>query len=260
MTKEKISTSEQFLKKLIESQKPLPKQLNNLETLKQRIKEVIKKNINIDLSFYFGGSLKRETMLKEIFDLNVVVYSKENTVKSVKEFHAEIGKAIKKKYKKINEKNIGWELLYKEGFHIDVIPGVLINRENGKSRFYNTNTEKQLETSIELHDHYIQNSERSNVIQLMKLWKLRRRVPINSFLLELITLLGCRGINRTQLEKQVIKVFNYIRNNIENIKIKDPANQNNDLSDLITREDKTRIKELAQEALYAKTWNKIFKR
>ncbi|MHA1147690.1 MAG: hypothetical protein ACTSR8_05550 [Promethearchaeota archaeon] len=260
MPKEKITSNNEFFLKLLQTQNLLPKQQTNLDTIYKRIEDHLKKTITENLQFYLGGSTKRKTALKDCFDLTIVIYTTTTQDRDIQNFNQEIGKALKKKWRGIKPKTIGYEIPYKSNFHINILPGIITNPNNNFAQFYNSATDEILKTSIELQDKFILENDRGNPIRLLKIWKLRREVPINSFFLELMVIKICKGINRDELENQITRVFKYLNENIASANPKDPANEDNVLRRLLTVSDRAKVIEATQQVLEAKTWNKVFKK
>lgn len=92
----------------------------------------------------------------------------------------------------------------------------------------------------------------------MKLWKKRNVVPLKTFILEYMIIEACKGISRNNLEPQLNEAFGFIYDNILSIKIADPANSQNIISNDISSESKHRIRRLANQALDADSWNQVF--
>ncbi len=69
---------------------------------------------------------------------------------------------------------------------------------------------------------------------------------------------GCKDLPRKELEPQLGGALKYISDNITKIRLEDPANPQNIISDDLTKEEKNRIRNLANQALNAKNWNQVF--
>ncbi len=259
MTKEKIKTNEEFLAKLLGVYELAPEQKEFLEKNKQKVEETLKINLTDKISFFYGGSEAKNTSIKLNYDLDVVVYLESGSKDRAKEFYEKVGEIIRKKLKKPKQNSIGWEIPFKANFQLTVIPGVKTSEKDKRAFFYNANVEKVIESNIELQVDYVHNSERTDAIRLVKLWKARRDVPIDNFLLETLVIEACRGIDRKKLEKQIMRVFNYVNENIDTKPVLDPANPQRNLTDEISSEIKQKIKALADQALDAKTWKLIYK-
>jgi len=100
--------------------------------------------------------------------------------------------------------------------------------------------------------------ERRDVIKLLKLWKYRRKVPIKTFLLEVIAHLACYNVTRKSLSDQLEAVFEFIAENIVNRTFYDPANNNNIITNNLTLEEKYEIRNKANNALNREFWGQIF--
>jgi hypothetical protein len=260
MAKDKISTNEQYLKNLVEEQKPLERQLENLNTLSTRLGELIKKRLKDEVTIYYGGSKERGTLLRVKPDLIMGIYWPEESDKTLEEIHALVGKSLKKKWSKTTAKNIGWNVMYKEDFYFSVIPGKIINSKTQKAIFYWESAEELLETSLKLQDEYIKENDRGNIVRLLKLWKLRKNIPISDFILELMCINACKGINRNEIEKQASRMFNFIYDNIEKLNVYDPVNEENLVSNMMDNMSKEKTKKIALSALQADNWGKVFKK
>ena len=260
MPKDKIATNEQYLKKLVEDQEPLGKQVENLNTLSNRLGQFIQKRFKDQTILYYGGSKERNTLLRERPDLNIGIFWSENCDKTLEEIHALVGKSLKKKWSKTIAKNIGWEVMYKEDFYFSVIPGMIANSETQMALFYWESEEELIETSLKLQDEYVKENDRGNIVRLLKLWKLRKKVPISDFVLELMCINACKGINRNEIEKQASRMFNYFHENIDKTNVYDPINNQILISNIMNEEAKQETKNIALEALQADNWGKVFKK
>ena len=259
MVKEKITTSEQYLENLAKTQEPLERQVENLESLREKLGELIKKRLKEDVILYYGGSKERDTLLRDKPDLNIGIFWPEDTDKSMEELHALVGKTLKKKWSKTRSKNIGWEVPYKQDFSLSVIPGIILDSNTQNTLFYWESAEELIETSLKGQDEYIRENDRGSIVRLLKLWKMRKKVPLNSFILEIMCINACKGINRTQMERQAKRMFNYIYENIDKVNVYDPINEGNLISNVMNDKVKVEIKQAALQALQADNWGKVFK-
>jgi hypothetical protein len=115
-----------------------------------------------------------------------------------------------------------------------------------------------MQTSLKTHIDAVRGSGRTDVIRLMKLWKVRRTVPFKTFILELMTVDGCKGLLTSDLEQQLLRALAYIRDRIQIARVEDPANSNNIISDDLSTADKQAIAAAARAAITANTWGDVF--
>lgn len=133
---------------------------------------------------------------------------------------------------------------------MDIVPG----RELIKDDYLETNRlnlyvrpkllqeASSTQTNIQKHIDLIKGKkDERNVIRLLKIWKVNKNKDrVKSFLVELITIRAfdnCKDIPTDQWGKLKM-VMEYIRDNIKTIRLEDPANSNNVVSDTMTDSEK----------------------
>lgn len=75
--------------------------------------------------------------------------------------------------------------------------------------------------------------------------------------METIVIDACRDLDRIQIEPQLNHAFEFISENILRMRVVDPSNSQNIISYDLTENDKNRIKNLADEALQARSWKNV---
>lgn len=251
-------TNQDYMEWLLKSQVLSDAEITVLRRLKASVEKLLCK-LDGAPRFYFGGSYGKETIIRERYDLDIIAYWPKDTKYTIKEIYDGVGSQLQEKWKSAHSKTVAWEINFEGGFHIDVVPGRALDDKFKEANLYRTDTRSTLKTSLKTHIDTIKNSGRRQAIRLMKLWSMRRKVPFKkSFLLEIMTINGCKGSSLTDLPAQTEAGLQYVCDNIETINIKDPANSKNSLSDDITKENKTRIKMAAQSALNAGCWKDVF--
>ncbi len=254
-----MTSNEAIFKKILERQELSLDQMDYTKTIEEKIQKVFKDNLNESFDLYLGGSIVKKTALRDKYDFHAIINFPEVIGGDLKQLHTRIGELVKKRWKKGQLKNFGWNLELKKNMEVVIIPGFFDEKANMGSYLDPTN-DSVIHTNFKAQTEYVLNSNRQDAIKLMKLWTLRRSIPIKSFFLELLVILGCRGLNREQIEKQVKQTFNFIYKNIDTRSFNDPINSDNNISKKMTPEDIAEIKRLAQQVLEAKSWSKVFKK
>jgi hypothetical protein len=249
-------TNQDYLKRVLKAQKLTGQELNILRLLRNEVESFLSV-LDGGPRFYYAGSYGKKTMIRECYDLDIVVYWPKDSRYTIKGIYDGVGKRLSERWV-VNPKTVSWEIPFEGGFHIDVVPGRALDSNYIEANLYRKDTGTTLKTSLKTHIDTVRDSGRRDVIRLLKLWRERRNVPFKkSFLLELMTIYGCSEVSLMNLEEQAIAGLEYIRNNIEATRVKDPANTNNSLSDDISARDKTRIRIAAQAALDARYWSEV---
>jgi hypothetical protein len=207
--------------------------------------------------FYYAGSYGKKTVIREKYDLDIVMYWSCDCGYTLSDIYNAVGSELQKEWI-AHPKTVAWTLPFDNGMNIDVVPGRAIDDTYRFANLYRRDVGTSLKTSIKVHIETIKDSGRRSAIRLMKLWKIRNNVPFKSFVLEQMTISGARSSSLSELEPQLIAALTYVRDSIETARIIDPANSNNIISDSIQPWEKSVIKLQAQTALDARTWNQVF--
>jgi hypothetical protein len=91
----------------------------------------------------------------------------------------------------------------------------------------------------------------------MKLWNVRYGLGIRSFAVELLTIRALQGKQVSGYDGKVATVFQFLQDHIETLRLVDPANSNNVITDPIEATTKRRIAEQAGAALSADYWSQV---
>jgi len=252
-------SNDTYLRGLLAQQDLKPEEEAALRRLRDTIEAQLRSGLNKIERIYYAGSFAKNTMIRELYDLDIVVYWANNCGFNLQDIYNAVGDALKKNWKVVKSKTVAWELPFEGGFHLDVVPGRALDATFKYANLYRTDTTTTLQTSIKIHIETVRNSGRRDVIRLMKLWRTRKGVPFKkSLALELITIDGCSGLPTDNLEKQLSAAFRYITDKILTVRLVDPANTNNVISDELTYSDKLMIQAAAKAAIDAQYWSQVF--
>jgi len=251
-------SDEEFLREILSNIDPTKNQVDSLLRLRNRVRSCIIDGIGGHPSLFMAGSFKKKTMIKQHYDLDMFIIWPPD-FSSLKNLFYEVGNVLKSKWTKIERKKVGWRIPYGNEFHVDIIPSVQDKYNPGFSILYNCYLKEKLKTSMSVHVEQIEKYDRINVIKLLKLWKFRRRVPIKTFLLEIMTHLACYNLQQESLSIQLETVLLYIARNIGQHEFYDPANHENIITEDLTHPEKEEIRKKAYNAYNRNYWGEIFR-
>jgi hypothetical protein len=141
------------------------------------------------------------------------------------------------------------------GMKVDLVPAYR-GRGSGVVLF-NKKTGMEVHTDLTQHVHLVGNSGRQQEICALKIWRERNRLDFPSFYLELTVLQALEPELFGQLTHNVATVLRYIGNRFEKIELRDPANEDNVVSNDLSAQEKKAIATAARDALYDENWKKI---
>lgn len=248
-----------YLRQVLATQDLTPEDVAALQSLRDRIQGQLAQ-LEGAPRFYYGGSYAKRTMIRARYDLDIVVYWPSAATFTIKGIYDGVGNQLRQYWKNVNPKTVAWELPFDGGFHIDIVPGRALDASFYEANLYRADTGTTLKTSLKKHIDSVRGSGRADVIRLMKLWKIRNNIPFKkSFALELMTIEGAKGRSFTDLAQQMVGALSYVRDNIMQCNVIDPANSNNALSDDIDWRARSAIHRAASAAINAPYWSDVFK-
>ncbi len=244
-----MMTNEEYLRSLLEREELSDREISDLQRYREQIEGQLR-SMGGSPRFYYGGSYAKRTMIRSAYDLDIVVYWPNDCGYSIKDIYYEVGNILKQVWIFVNPKTVAWEIPINESFHIDVVPGRALDGEFRKANLYRRDRDSTLLTSVHKHIEVVKDSGLTDVIRLIKLWRVRYDVPLKkSLALELITVDGCERMKDKTLEEQLIRALIYLREKIMDLRIIDPANTNNVLCDEIRYDERDLIRQCAIDAL-----------
>jgi hypothetical protein len=222
-----------FFDNLIASQKLEDAQLEQLRDHRAEVESVLRDAFGDDPKIRYAGSKAKGTMIAESYDLDIISYFPHETDKSLKEIREEVQAALSTKYivepktTALRIKNLENEV--QTDYHIDVVPGRFIDETETDAFLHVYYGEKErMQTNIETHVAFIRDSGFQNTIKLMKLWKVRNDVPLKTFILEILVVRALKtATDTTDYATNINTVLMLLRDEIKTIRLEDPANSNN---------------------------------
>ncbi len=139
---------------------------------------------------------------------------------------------------------------------VDLIPAYR-GRGSAGHILFNKKTGADIHTDLTQHVRLIGNSGRQQEICALKIWRERNQLDFPSFYLELTVLQALESEPYGQLTRNVAAVLRYIGNRFEQAVVRDPANDDNIVSNDLSEPEKKIVAKAARAALYDENWKKI---
>lgn len=207
-----------------------------------------------------SGSYKKWTAINIKFDMDLVIPFKRDT-DTLKNLYNAIFEYFDVDYRKIDRTLInvkrqkvavGLEFMVNNKvLDLDIVPGreiVDYEEDNDLNLFVNEKmgtfeASTTLKTNIfKQIDNIKDNAAARETIKLLKIWKRRNNGSIKSFLIELIAIKALKDYAGSSDRWSKLKyVMEYIRDNISSVRLVDPGNTNNVVSDSLDDDQKNAI-------------------
>lgn len=216
-----------------------------------------------------GGSMAKETLVRAGFDLDTICYfanDDDGAGDTLREIREAVEAALETEYV-VEPKRSALRLSgRKKGtmtFSVDVVPGRFIDDARADVFLFQEGGDKErLKTNLRKHISHIKGSGHTDVIRLAKLWKLRADLDIKTFVLELLVVEVLAATQTSGLEDRLVTVWKALRDDIDSLKIEDPANPTgNDLASIFgddERETLSAAATIALDLVEAGDWEALF--
>ena len=202
-----------------------------------------------------SGSYAKGTNTSLSSDFDIFVSFTSNLNKTNKEIYELLEQKLKEKYK-VRRQNVSFGININNN-NVDVVPGKNHSGNTNDHWLYSTKRDSYFQTNIYKHISLIAHSNRTKEIKITKIWSKLHNLEFPSIYIELIVLEAIKGCNIDELDLNFQKILKYLYENIENLRIVDPANTNNIISDSLTKQEKKLIAQKAKEAYESSKWGGV---
>ncbi len=252
-----------FLANLLDAQevKDDSKEMKALLEERTKVERLIRKIYTGSApTIQYGGSLAKDTMILESYDLDLPTYfgTDQRPGESLEELYNGLANCLSAEYY-VERKRSALRLRKKgdqeehEDFRIDVVPGRFTDETKTDAFLYvnDFSDKERLKTNLQTHIAHVKNSGLVREISLLKLWKVRNKISLKTFILELMVIKVLNdGRYNEGLERNIKYLWTFMRDNIDGLVLEDPANPTgNDLSKILTTGVKADLKAAAKSAL-----------
>jgi len=242
-----------YLNTLLANQALDDDELNQLSSHRTEVKELLEGEFGNDATIKYAGSKAKGTMIRESYDLDIVCYLPEDEERTLKEIYQDT-KAILSENYVIDARTSAIRIINPKGgngdYHIDVVPGKFIKDSDDVFIYVSTADKERMQTNIKVHITTVKESGCQDIIKLAKLWKVRNNLTFRTFVLELAVIEALKGYDgKSDLEKSFKKVLTFLQDKIKSVRLIDPANSGNPVSDLVSKADKEMIALSAENSL-----------
>jgi hypothetical protein len=249
-------TAQQYLEGILEKYNLTEQQIEPIKKKRETIENFFRTKYGSKIAtFYYSGSYAKGTAINLKYDLDLCIYFRRDAFSTLKEMYYDVYNALRQNYI-VNLQTVSMGLV-SGNESIDIVPARKIDDSTDYANLYDNDHNGQIQTNIPKHKEYISISEARPIIKLMKVWKFQHSIHFKSFGLELLTIRALENFNDPDYGNRVLQVLRFFRDNAKSIRLIDPANSNNIISDLIAPVDKQAIADNAYASLQKKYLNEI---
>ena len=140
---------------------------------------------------------------------------------------------------------------------VDMVPAKRHSQYGADHSLYSNRSGSWLQTNVGKQIALVSGSGRLDEIRLLKIWRNRRGLDFPSFYLELAVIRALSGARQGNLATNIVTALEFLRDQLANARIIDPANTNNVISDTLDASGK-RVVSAAAGAALRSNWGNEF--
>jgi hypothetical protein len=251
-------TDNKYLEAVLRDQTFAPgsPELEALQKRRKEVEELLRAEFGSAPRIREGGSKAKGTMIKESYDLDLTCYfghEDDEAGNSLKELYNNTEGVLAREYKTVRKGSAIriYDLQAGTDFHVDVVPGRFVDGKDGDVFLYQSSGDKErLKTNLDVHIDHVRDSGVTEAIRLMKLWRVRNKIEVKTFVLELLIIKLLLGKEDQAIATQLQHVWEQVRDHADGLAVEDPANPSgNDLSDLLNTSVRAQLSSAAARTL-----------
>lgn len=209
------------------------------------------------LSIAPSGSFAKGTANNSGTDLDLFISLSPATRETLKEIYESLFRALAGAGLGPRRQNVSLGVRI-DGIDIYLVPGKLQSILGADHSLYRSKADSWTKTNVQVHVNHVRRSGRQAEARLIKLWRDQNGLIFPSFYLELAVIRALES-SSGGLAERVWQALGYFAAGFEGARFVDPANTNNVISDDLTLREKAEIREQANRARSARTWQEIIR-
>ena len=203
-----------------------------------------------------SGSSAKGTAVHGIADFDIFISLKSDTTQTLKELYNLLDTFVASKGYTTKRQNVSLGIVSNE-LDIDLVPGKIQSGYQNYHSIYSSKKDTWMQTNIDLHINNVVNSKRQDEIILTKIWRKIHNLEFPSIYLELSLLEAIKNRAYGEIGNNFRAVLSYLKDDFVDANIFDPANTNNNVSDMLSKYEKQQIAAKAQSSLNEPYWEQI---
>ena len=249
-------TPHDYLVQVLRGQDLTEVQVRELRNARDGVERCLRAEYGSEPRFYYAGSYGKGTMIADAYDLDVVIYFPSTESRTLSELFWGVNRRLTDSGHRVVPRTVALRLPYLGPFHVDVVPGKAQNHTfRYATLFRNVTPASSLQTSLKVHIEAVKDAGLSDIVRLMKLWKLRHSITLSTFATEIAVGRAMYCVRRGDLASSMSNVFRWMADELVDARLEDPANSNNVVE--ASMSERITVASAAQRALDANGWSQV---
>jgi hypothetical protein len=226
------------------------------DTRIKKMTDFLKKWAGVHLNrLKLSGSTAKDTLIKGNTDIDIFISLKSSNPNTLKELYNDLYENLNQELE-IRKQNVSIGVVW-NNLKFDLIPAKQHKTNSNYHSLYVRKGDTWTQANIDLHINKVINSDRLNEIRATKIWRENHNLEFPSFYLELVVIEALKNRNKNQLSTNFWTVLEYLRDSFKTLRVIDPSNTNNIISDSLTTAEKNKIAQQATNSISQQYWKDI---
>lgn len=203
-----------------------------------------------------SGSFAKGTAVITGTDIDLFISLSSNTPDTLEQVYNSLFIALMQAGYKPKRQNVSLNIRV-GAWDVDMVPAKRHSQYGADHSLYSNRSGSWLQTNVGKQIALVSGSGRLDEIRLLKIWRNRRGLDFPSFYLELAVIRALSGARQGNLATNIVTALGFLRDQLANARIIDPANTNNVISDTLDASGK-RVVSAAAGAALRSNWGNEF--
>lgn len=203
-----------------------------------------------------SGSFAKGTAVRTGTDIDLFISLSSNTPDTLAQVYGSLFRALAQAGYQPKRQNVSLNIRV-GAYDVDMVPAKRQSQYGADHSLYSSRSSTWLQTNVQSHIAQVRSSGRLDEIRLLKVWRNRRGLDFPSFFLELATMRALGGARQGNLAANIVRALEFLRDQLATVRIIDPANTNNVISDTLDAPGKRKVAVAAAAALQS-SWGREF--
>ncbi|MFV1598683.1 MULTISPECIES: hypothetical protein [unclassified Phaeobacter] len=195
-----------------------------------------------------SGSFAKDTANQSSTDIDLFLTISSRAPSTLAQIRNSLGNCLDQHGYQYRDQNVSLGISV-ANYKVDLVPGKRQGQHGTDHSLYRKKADTWTKTNIRTHINLVRGSRRTEEIRVVKLWRDQWGLDFPSIYLELASLEALHGKPIGRLSDNVADVLRYFSGRLTTIRIVDPANTSNVISDDLSFWGKQAVAATAQRAL-----------
>lgn len=248
--------SDQLLRSVLARYSPTPAELIRAGLTAEDLKRQLVGYSRYVIDVRTSGSVAKQTNIRGGSDLDLFISLSSACPETLRSIYEDLLLRARHLDPQARQQNVSIGLTF-QGLKVDLVPGRRQTQWGGDHSLFVRRTGNWTKTNVDRHVAFVSSANLSDEIRLVKIWCSAKRLPLTSFLAELVTIEALGGHRRGALAANFVRSLEFFREELARRRFVDPANTNNCVSDELSAAEKATIVRTAALTL-AGSWQSAF--